>query len=95
MSTRVVAHKTGVFSPTFYAGVALIFIFIPFIPWGIREASLVAFLIYLVITLSVLSSTQKFPAGSMILLQFFMFSTAFIVLAMVGTQDGECYDNVD
>ena len=80
----LMAHKTGVFSPTFYAGVALIFIFIPFIPWGIREASLVAFLIYLVITLSVLSSSQKFPAGSMILLQFFMFSTAFIVLAMVG-----------
>ena len=80
----LMAHKSGVFSPTFYAGVTLIFIFIPFVPWGMREASLVSFLIYLVITLSVLSSTRNFSTNSIILLQFFMFSTAFIVLAMVG-----------
>jgi diguanylate cyclase (GGDEF)-like protein len=80
----LLAHKSGTFSPTFYAGVALIFIFIPFVPWGMREASLVSFLIYLVITLSILSSNHHFPKDSIILLQFFMLSTAFIVLAMVG-----------
>jgi diguanylate cyclase (GGDEF)-like protein len=80
----LLAHKSGSFSPTFYAGVALIFIFIPFVPWGMREASLVSFLIYLVITLSILSSNQHFPKDSIILVQFFMLSIAFIVLAMVG-----------
>jgi len=80
----LLAHKSGSFSPTFYAGVALIFIFIPFVPWGMREASLVSFLIYLVITLSILSPNHHFSSDSIILLQFFMLSTAFIVLAMVG-----------
>ena len=80
----LMAHKSGTFSPTFYAGVALIFIFIPFVPWGLREASLVSFLIYLIITLSVLSSNHKFSESSIILMQFFMLSTAIIVLVMVG-----------
>ena len=80
----LLAHKSGTFSPTFFAGVALIFIFIPFVPWGMREASLVSFLIYLVITLSILSSNYHFSSDSIILLQFFMLSMAFIVLAMVG-----------
>jgi diguanylate cyclase (GGDEF)-like protein len=80
----LLAHKSGSFSPTFYAGVALIFIFIPFVPWGMREASLVSFLIYLVITLSILSSNHHFSSESIILVQFFMLSTAFIVLALVG-----------
>ena len=80
----LMAHKSGVFSPTFFTGVALIFIFIPFIPWGLREASLVSFLIYLVITLSVLSSKDHFSTKSIILLQFFMLSIGFIVLALVG-----------
>jgi len=80
----LMAHKNGSFSPTFYAGVALIFIFIPFVPWGMREASLVTLLLYIVITLSVLSSSKNFPLNSIIQLQFFMLSTAFIILAMVG-----------
>ena len=80
----LLAHKSGSFSPTFYAGIALLFIFIPFVPWGLREASLVSFLIYLVITLSILSSKHQFSSDSIILLQFFMLSTSFIVLTMVG-----------
>jgi diguanylate cyclase (GGDEF)-like protein len=80
----LLAHKSGTFSPTFYAGVALIFIFIPFVPWGLREASLVSFLIYLVITLSILRPNHNFTSDSIILLQFFMLSTATIVLTMVG-----------
>ena len=80
----LLAHRSGNFSPTFYAGVAIIFIFIPFVPWGLREASMVSFLIYLVITLSILSSDHHFSSSSIILLQFFMLSTTFIVLALVG-----------
>jgi diguanylate cyclase (GGDEF)-like protein len=80
----LLAHKSGTFSPTFFAGVALIYIFIPFVPWGIREASLVSLLIYLVITLSILSSNHHFSSDSIILLQFFMLSIALIILTMVG-----------
>lgn len=78
-----VAHNTGNISPLLLANVLLLFVVIPMVPWGLREASIVTVSIWLLLTSSTLGMATRFGADTLMLLQVFMFTTAFASLAMV------------
>ena len=78
-----VAHRTGNISPLLLANVLLLFVVIPMVPWGLREASIVTVTIWLLLTSSTIGVAARFGADTLMLLQVFMFTTAFASLAVV------------
>lgn len=78
-----VAHRTGNISPLLLANVLLLFVVIPMVPWGLREAVAVTVTIWLLLTSSTLAVAARFGADTLMLLQVFMFTTAFASLAVV------------
>ncbi|MCZ6663672.1 MAG: GGDEF domain-containing protein [Gammaproteobacteria bacterium] len=79
-----VAHRTGHISPLLLANVLLLFVVIPMVPWGLREATIVTVVIWLLLTSSTMGVAARFGADSLMLLQVFMFTTAVASLAVVG-----------
>jgi diguanylate cyclase len=78
-----VAHRTGNISPLLLANVLLLFVVIPMVPWGLREATIVTVTIWALLTTSTLSVAARFGADNLMLMQVFMFTTAFASLAVV------------
>ena len=78
-----VAHNTGSISPLLFANVLLLFFVIPMVPWGLREATIVTVTIWVLLTSSTLSVAARFGDDTLMLLQVFMFTTAFASLAIV------------
>ena len=42
----LLAHRTGAFGAVLFSSVVLLFMVIPMVPWGLREASVVTLLVY-------------------------------------------------
>lgn len=79
----LLAHQAQTFSAMLFASVALLFIVIPLVPWGLREASTVTLLIYGVFTASTASVSGRFDAETLGTLQFLMLSTGAVSLLIV------------
>ena len=79
----LLAHQTGAFNLTLFASITLLFMVIPLVPWGLREASTVVALIYMTFTLSILSSNHVFESQALWSLQLIMIGAGIISLAMV------------
>ena len=79
----LLAHYQQVFHPMLFASVALLFVVIPMMPWGLREALVVTLLIYLVFTLSVIGASFYFAQHSLWTLQFIMIGTGVVSLSVV------------
>ena len=79
----LLAHRYGVFTATLFSTVVLLFMVIPLVPWGLREALLAVGVIYLIFTGSTLSVAGRFPHEALWTLQFLMLSAAVISLALV------------
>ncbi len=84
----LLAHKEGTFSIPLFIGVMLIYIVVPLVPWGLREAVTIISLIYMVFTLSTLNARIPFDPTVMTLLQFFMVSVGIIILILVARNAG-------
>lgn len=78
-----VAHQTSAISPLLLANVLLLFVLVPMVPWGLREATLVTVAIWILLTSSTMAVAARFGADTLMLLQLFMFTTAFASLALV------------
>lgn len=78
-----IAHQTGGFTPLLFSNVVLLFMLVPIIPWGLREASIVILLIYFMITLSIGGRAGVFEPDTVWNLQFFMVATGLISAALV------------
>jgi diguanylate cyclase (GGDEF)-like protein len=78
-----IAHQTGSFSPLLLANIVFLFMIIPMIPWGLREAGTVILAIYLLLTLSSLSVKGRFDDESIRILQFFLLATGLTSLVLV------------
>lgn len=83
MAFVLVAHETGVLNTAVFASVVLLFMVVPLVPWGLREATIVVSLIYLIFTLSSLSVWGRFDAENLWLLQFFMLGAGFATLSVI------------
>ncbi len=79
----LLAHQTGAFGAALFSSVVLLFMVIPMVPWGLREASLVTLLIYAVFSSSTWSVGDRFPAETLWTLQLFMFAAATVSLTLV------------
>lgn len=78
-----IAHQTGGFGPLLLANIILLFMTIPMVPWGLREASLVIMAIYLLLTLSTLGSNNHFAPETLRVLQFFLLAAGATSLILV------------
>lgn len=79
----LLAHKTGAFSAALLSSTVLLFMIVPLVPWGVREAAAVVVLVYLVFTLSTISVQGRFTTDVILLLQFLMLSSGFTTLIVV------------
>jgi diguanylate cyclase (GGDEF)-like protein len=79
----LLAHQSGSFSGTLFAAVALLFMVVPMVPWGLRDAAVVTLLIYGLFTGSTLAVWGRFSAESMWTLQFLMISAGVVSLLLV------------
>lgn len=78
-----IAHQTSSFSVLLFANVVLLFMAVPMVPWGIREASIVIFIIYALLTLSTGGMSTRFGADTLLVLQFFMIAAAMTSIILV------------
>jgi len=84
----LLAHQTGSFSAALLSSVVLLFMVVPMVPWGLREASTVVLLIYLLFTLSTLSVGGRFDVKTLWILQFMMLGAGMVTLTIVARHVG-------
>jgi len=79
----LLAHQTGGFNSALFASVVLLFLVMPLVPWGLREAVLIVTLVYGVFTLSTLSVDGRFDNETLWVLQFVMLGASLTTLVVI------------
>ena len=79
----LLAHYQQVFHPMLFASVAMLFIVIPMMSWGLGEALAVTLLVYTMFTLSTLDAKFDFAEQSLWTLQFIMLGASAVSLSLV------------
>ena len=79
----LLAHYQHVFHPMLFASVAMLFIVIPMMSWGLGEALAVTLLIYTMFTLSTQGANYNFADQSLWTLQFIMLGASAVSLSLV------------
>lgn len=79
----LLAHYFQTFSPMLFASITMLFVIIPMMPWGLREAILVTLALYSMMTISILGAEFHFPLQSLWTLQFLMLGTGMVSLSLV------------
>jgi diguanylate cyclase len=79
----LLAHRTGSFGPALFGSAVLLFMLLPVVPWGLREAGTITLLIYTVFTASTSLRSEQFTRHDLLALQFLMVSAGTISLALV------------
>ncbi len=79
----LLAHQSGGFNSSLFASVVLLFLVIPLVPWGFREALLIVALVYLVFTTSTLSVEGRFDPQTLWILQFVMVGASLTTLVVI------------
>ena len=79
----LLAHYQGNFHPMLFASVAMLFIVIPMMSWGLGEALAVTLLIYLMFTFSTIDARFDFADQSLWTLQFIMLGAGAVSLLLV------------
>ena len=83
MAFVLLADKTGSFSLVMFSSLTLLFMVVPLVPWGLREALMVLVLNYIIFTVSSTVSTHVFESLSLLSLQFVMLGAGTISLTLV------------
>ena len=78
-----IAHQSGDFNPLLIANIVLLFMFIPLMPWGLREAIAVVLAIYGLLTLSIWGVKERFNDEILRVIQFFLLSAGVTSLVLV------------
>jgi diguanylate cyclase (GGDEF)-like protein len=79
----LLAHNSGSFSFALFASVTMLFMVVPLVPWGLKEAVVVLALIYGTFTLSTWGAHKNFDNQTLWSLQFIMLGAGMISLALV------------
>lgn len=83
LAFTLIAQKEGKLTGATLSTVVLLFMIVPLVPWGMREALLALGTIYTILTGSTLSAASRFAAHDVMALQFLMLGAALIALAVV------------
>jgi diguanylate cyclase (GGDEF)-like protein len=84
MAFALLAHHSGSLNSALFASVILLFLVMPLVPWGMREALLIVLLVYLLFTISTLSVEGRFETDTLLMLQFAMLSASLTTLTVIG-----------
>lgn len=79
----LLAHRVSILNTTLFGSVALLFMVVPLVPWGLREALFAIGTVYVIFTGSTLNAETRFTPGTLWTLQFLMLGAAMIALALV------------
>ncbi|MEC5217193.1 diguanylate cyclase (GGDEF)-like protein [Actimicrobium sp. GrIS 1.19] len=82
-SLVLLAQRSGQLHMMLLLSVAVLFMLVPVVPWGLREAGMTTGAIYLMFTASTWLSRTRFSALDLWVLQFLMLVAALIALALV------------
>ena len=83
LACALLAHRYGTFTATLFSTIVLLFMVVPVVPWGLREALFAVAIVYAIFTGSSLSVAGRFPPEALWTLQFLMVSAAMISLSLV------------
>lgn len=83
MAFVLLAHQSGSFHIALFASIALLFMVIPMVPWGLREGLIITALIYGMLTASTWGVTARFEPETLWTLQLIMVGAGTISLALV------------
>ena len=83
LAFTLLAQRDGNFSGPTLSTVVLLFMVVPLVPWGLREAMIALATIYIILTGSTLSAASRFSPSELLTLQFLMLGAALIALAVV------------
>jgi len=78
VAIMAIAHRTGTVNAALLASIVLLFMVMPIIPWGMRQACVIVGLTYLTFTVSSLSIVGRFDTETLWTLQFLMLASATI-----------------
>ncbi len=79
----LLAHQSGTLSTALFGSAVLLFMVVPMVPWGLREAGVLVLMIYGLFTASTFGKHAHFTTESLFTLQFFMLASSAISLALV------------
>ena len=78
-----IAQQTGSFDLLIFANIMFLFLLVPMVPWGLREAVIVIFAVYSLLSLSTGLSKFRFDTETMLTLQYLMLCSGLIGLVQV------------
>ena len=84
VAIMTIAHRTGSLNAGLMSSIVLLFMVMPLVPWGVREASIVVALTYVTFTLSIISVEGRFDSESMWTVQFLIFAAATTAMLIIG-----------
>jgi len=84
VAIMTIAHRTGSLNAGLMSSIVLLFMVMPLVPWGVREASIVVALTYVTFTLSIISVEGRFDAESMWTVQFLILAAATTAMLIIG-----------
>ncbi len=76
IAIMTIAHRTGSLNAGLLSSIVLLFMVMPLVPWGLREASIIVGLTYVTFTFSFLSVEGKFDAETLWTVQFLILASA-------------------
>ncbi|MGI9341200.1 MAG: GGDEF domain-containing protein [Gammaproteobacteria bacterium] len=79
----LVAHRAGHFDIALMASAVMLFVAVPLMPWGLKEAAAVAILIYTLFTASTIAVKGRFDVQTLWTLQFLFVASSTIALVLV------------
>ena len=79
----LLAHHAQSLNASLFVGVMLLFLVMPLVPWGLREAMLIVVLVYSMFTLSTLSVHERFDTQTLWMLQLMMLAGGITTLTVV------------
>ena len=76
VAIMTIAHRSGSFDASLMSSIVLLFMVMPIVPWGLREASIVVALTYVMFTFSLLSVENRFEPETLWTVQFLIVASA-------------------
>ena len=83
VAIMTIAHRTGSLNAALMSSIVLLFMVMPLVPWGLREAGAVVGLIYVTITFSFLSVAGRFEAETLWTVQFLIIASAVTAMLTI------------
>lgn len=84
VAIMTIAHRTGSLNTALMSSIVLLFMVMPIVPWGLREAAVVIGLTYLTFTLSFLSVEGRFDPEALWTVQFLILAAATTAILTIG-----------